>query len=545
MSLEDTYKKMKLDEAAASRTRDQVADVPVKGETKETVDQASKPGDTHKNRKLDKKGEQPANGEKPTETDMGAGKQPDLTSPHTVDESEQLDELSPKTLGSYIRKSAANMGSINRKMIDNTRDDDEIRRLNALDTKEKRKITDKLGKDYDKLLTKRSNRGMGIKRASEKLTKKAMGEELEFDLDQDLLESVSFILEHEDFIESIQNLSDDEIFEAFVDVLSHDDSLNESVLNELSPKTLGSYIKKASDDLTNNAYNAGKGMSTIDKVADRNKGIKKATDKITKKAMGEEFEEKIQEAAVFSLTDELGSLLESEGLNDEFKTKAVGIFVAAVNEATSKHLEGLNESAANLMLEEVEAYKAELDEQVEKYLDHVIKEWVEDNKVELQSQARNQVAESFMEGLKDLLEQHYIELPADKEDMFENQVRINEELEEQLNEQAELNIELRAQLTEAEKTIVLESFCSDLTQVEAEKVRSLAEGIDFDNVDSFHKKLGTLKENYFPDQKAGDSNLIIEDAEGEVDAHKEELKENIDPEMSQYLSTLSKMNVRK
>jgi hypothetical protein len=252
------------------------------------------------------------------------------------------------------------------------------------------------------------------------------------------------------------------------------------------------------------------------------------------------IEEKIGEISEFKLSDELGGLLESEGLEEEFKVKAISIFEAAVKDATKVHVESLQDEAATLIKEEVEAYKIELDEQVEKYLDYVVVEWAKENKLAIQSQARNEISESFMSGLKDLLEEHYIELPEDKLDMYEAQLEKNEVVEKELTEQVNRVLALEKELAESKKLEAVNTFVYEnaLTDVEAEKIRSLAESVAFDSVDTFNTKLGTLKENYFPEKSSNNADMIVEDVEGDVTAVNEAELPVHDAEMQGYLDMM-------
>lgn len=254
----------------------------------------------------------------------------------------------------------------------------------------------------------------------------------------------------------------------------------------------------------------------------------------------EMYKKKMAESAEFSLSDELGSLLEAEGLNEDFRGKATAIFEAAVQSAADKHLAKLDEQFDVVVEEAVQEHTAKLDEQCEKYMDYVVEQWVAENEMAIQANARNVVAESFMTGLKDLLEAHYVELPEGKEDMYESAVAKQAELEAALEEQVEEAMAVKAALKEAEKEIAVTAFVSEMTVVEAEKIRSLAEGIEFEGVEAFGEKLGMIKENYFPESSTGDADMIVEDAEG--DAATEELTESVQvqPEMAKYLSALGK-----
>lgn len=240
----------------------------------------------------------------------------------------------------------------------------------------------------------------------------------------------------------------------------------------------------------------------------------------------------------FKLADQLGSLLESEGLTDEFKSQATTIFEAAVNASSKSHIESIQEKLQEQFDSEIETYKAKLDEQVEKYLDYVVEEWVKENRLAVESASRNNIAESFMSKLKNLLEEHYVQLPEEKADLYEAEVAHAAELETELNESIEAQRKLSEQVKALEKKLVVEGFVRELSEIEAEKIRELAEGVDFDN--GFETKLKTLKENFFPSRKATSAQVIVEDSSPAV-VEKPTTKKILS-EMDIYLDTVNKMH---
>lgn len=250
---------------------------------------------------------------------------------------------------------------------------------------------------------------------------------------------------------------------------------------------------------------------------------------------------KLRESAKFTLGTELGSLLESEGLTAEFQEKAVTIFEAAVNAAISSKLDLVEAEMEKIISEEVEVVKLQLEDEMEQYLDYVVTEWVEENRLAIESGVRVQMAESFMTGLTDLLEAHNIELPAEKTDMYEAQVAKVAELEESLSQRMEDILTLKEELAAKEKALCLESFVSGLTDVEAEKIRALSESVEFDDAEAFRGKLSILKENYFPTHKAGSAELITEDADGELQPVVESAQPKLSAEMAAYLGVMKKL----
>lgn len=240
----------------------------------------------------------------------------------------------------------------------------------------------------------------------------------------------------------------------------------------------------------------------------------------------------------FKLADQLGSLLEAEGLTDEFKSQATTIFEAAVNAASKSHIDSIQEQLQEQFEEEVSSYKARLDEQVEKYLDYVVEEWVKENRLAVESASRNNIAESFMSKLKDLLESHYVQLPEEKADLYEAEVAHAAELETELNESIEAQRQLSEQVKSLEKKLVVEGFVRELSEIEAEKIRELSEGVEFS--EGFETKLKTLKENFFPSRKATSAQVIVEDSSPAV--VEKPATRKVLSEMDIYLDTVNKMH---
>lgn len=252
------------------------------------------------------------------------------------------------------------------------------------------------------------------------------------------------------------------------------------------------------------------------------------------------YKEKMNEGSEFKVSAELGSLLESEDLSEEFQEKAVLVFEAAVNAATKSHLKSLDEKFDVALAEAKESIEKGLNEKTEKYLDYAVQEWVEENKLAIVEGVRTKNAESFMEGLKDLLEAHYVELPEGKADMYQEAVERQQELGSSLDEQIEKNADLQAELNEAKKELVIEKHVAGMTLSKAEKIRSLAEGVEFESEEEFQAKLGALTENYFPSQGKTGAEMVTEDAE--IDQLKEDEKNKPkNPEMAAYIDALNRM----
>jgi len=210
--------------------------------------------------------------------------------------------------------------------------------------------------------------------------------------------------------------------------------------------------------------------------------------KVAPAAQAEEKEE--------SVNEHLQNLFGGENLSEEFMNKASVIFEAALNERTTAIREQVLRESAAVIEEEVNKTVNELATRLDEYLNYVVEEWLKDNKLAVESGIRTEIAESFIGGLKNLFETHYIEVPEKKHDVLEDLFNENGQLEEALNEQIKANVELNKELIAGQARSIFLETVADMSQVDAERLASLAESIDFSNAEDFQNKLTIIKENY-------------------------------------------------
>jgi len=197
-------------------------------------------------------------------------------------------------------------------------------------------------------------------------------------------------------------------------------------------------------------------------------------------------------------SNDLNALVESEAtLSAEFKTKAATIFEAALKTKLSEEIDRIEDQYKNELNEEITATKAELVEKVDNYLNYVVENWMKENKLAIQSGLRTEIAEGFMNNLKDLFTESYIEVPESKVDLVDDLSDQVAELEEQLNKQTEQSMNQSAELESLKRDSVIREACKGLAETQVEKLIKLAENVDFEDEESFTNKVNTLKENYF------------------------------------------------
>lgn len=184
-------------------------------------------------------------------------------------------------------------------------------------------------------------------------------------------------------------------------------------------------------------------------------------------------------------------------LSEEFMERATVVFEAAVREVSANMFERLNSHFVGALAEAVETYQNSLTEQVDSYLGYVVEQWIAENEVAIESGLRAELTEDFIRGLHKLFVENYIDVPAEKVDVIESLSAKIDELEERLDEEFNNNVSLRDALIESRKIEAFNAAIRGMTDVQADKLAKLAEGITTNNPDEFEEKLITLKESYF------------------------------------------------
>lgn len=224
-----------------------------------------------------------------------------------------------------------------------------------------------------------------------------------------------------------------------------------------------------------------------------------------------------------NIQEDVDALFAGENLSEEFKTKAVTIFEAAVKTKVLQVAEQLEQVALKQLNEAVEEIKTDLTDQVDSYLNYMVEEWVNDNEIAIEKGLRAEIVEDFISGLRTLFVEHYIDIPEDKVDIVAELSEKVEELEESLNTEIAKGMELKKALGEATKSEILDAVCEGLVQTQVEKVRTLAESVEFTTAREYNEKLKTLRESYFPTKvKSGnnpdllnENQLVTDETTGE------------------------------
>ena len=187
-----------------------------------------------------------------------------------------------------------------------------------------------------------------------------------------------------------------------------------------------------------------------------------------------------------------------EDLSEDFREKATSIFEAAVIARVNNEMEKVSAALEEKYAEEFTVYKEGVVEKIDAYLNYVVENYLEENKLAVESGLRSEIAEDFMSGLKALFKEHYIEVPEEKYDVISELQDKVTELEEGLNGQLENNVNLNTEVTDLRKKLIIKEMSKDLADTEASKLAKLLEGVEFDNADFYKEKVSVIKENYFP-----------------------------------------------
>ena len=288
-------------------------------------------------------------------------------------------------------------------------------------------------------------------------------------------------------------------------------------------------LKQVSDVITNRKGKMKAEESEVETTEDQEVVVE---DELTTDEVVAE-EETVEETVEIDVEDDVNALLGGEELSEEFRAKAKTIFEAAINSKVIAIREEIVREHEEKLSEEVEEIKVELQERVDSYLEYVADEWFVENQLAVENGLKADMTESFLEGMKGLFEEHYVQIPEEKYDVLKSMVEKLDDMETKLNEQIEKNIALNKGLAEATADGILESVSEGLAATQKEKLASLAESVEFESDEEYREKLETLKESYFPHKSATTSKTETL-SEGVASA-----PEEISGSMAQYVKTLS------
>ena len=251
------------------------------------------------------------------------------------------------------------------------------------------------------------------------------------------------------------------------------------------------------------------------------------------KAKSEAVEKRVKEIDVKEHVD---ALMNGEGdLSEEFKRKAATVFEAAVKSKVRDEVSRIEDDYRKELDENINANKDELTTKVDTYLNYVCEEWTKENELAIERGLKGEIAEDFISGLKQLFEDHYIDVPNEKYDVLEAQSEKISQLEAKLNEAIEKNVSMKTDNAKLVREQVISEMSSDLAETEIEKFKSLTEDVDFEDEASYKEKLETLKENYFPKQKT----VVAETVDNVETGNAQDI--DVSDSMTAYMSAIGRV----
>ena len=227
-----------------------------------------------------------------------------------------------------------------------------------------------------------------------------------------------------------------------------------------------------------------------------------------KDAKKKDMKASYKEESELDIKADVDALIGDADLSEEFKQKAATIFETAIKAKVKEESQRLQGEYETKLKEDTETQKAELVEKVDSYLNYVVEEWMQENKIAIERGIKGEIAEDFIGGLKKLFEDHYIDVPDEKYNVLEDQASKIEDLEKKLNEEIEKNVELNKNNGELKREDIAKAVAADLTDVEKEKFNKLAEEVEYSNEEDFTSKVKTIKESYFGKKEEAKSNDI-------------------------------------
>ena len=295
------------------------------------------------------------------------------------------------------------------------------------------------------------------------------------------------------------------------------------------------FTTKEEVDSNEDSVEEGELPDALKKAIAKKNGEKEESDDDEEEVKKEEIE--------IDMTDDINALVADEDLSEEFKAKAKTIFESAV---AAKVKEQMTEAEAKLEEEttqKIEEIKDDLTEKVDSYLNYVSESWVEDNELAIERGLKSELTEDFISGLKQLFEEHYVEVPEDKFDVVEELANRLDEMEDKLNEEVASNIVAQQDIEELQREKIISESSNDLADTQVEKLKALLEDVDFENVENFVEKVSTLKESYFGiktlEAVSDESAVVSSDADfsgaGDV-------AQPVNEGMAQYTAALSKFS---
>ena len=392
------------------------------------------------------------------------------------------------------------------------------------------------------------------KDAPQKLSAASNYEETEND-EEIVVEDMTKMEALRKIIEELKGLDKDDIQSLVNEMMKKDDEEDEDEdEDEKSESTKADLLKKIAEhfksedeEVVKESLTAILEASKEDDEDDEDEDDEEDMDEATKKEAShgddededdDEDEKEESKKESFDMSDDIDALVGGEDLSEEFKNKAKVVFEAAVSAKVSEIKEELESQKRDEIVEASNEIKEDLVNKVDSFLGYVAEEWVKDNELAIERGLKSELTENFIQGLKALFEDHYVEVPDDKLDVVDELASKIEEVEAKLNEEVSKNIDLTSERDELVRNKVVSEVSSDLTTSEVEKLTKLIEDIDQD--EDFESNVKTIKESYFSGEKS--KLQLDEEVVSDSDENTSTEDKILDPSMAAYSAAIGKVD---
>ncbi len=338
-------------------------------------------------------------------------------------------------------------------------------------------------------------------------------------------------------VDKMKGLDKASIKEMLASLSEEDEEVDESLTKaEVARKVVESLKAMSQEDVAK--FVEGYGME--DEEEDDDDDDDEKEESVKSEAVDEETSAELESSLVeIEIDDDLSKISEALELSEENSEKAKTIFKAAVTSKVEEIKEQLESQYSEELKTSIEKVKGDLSEAVDKYLSYVAEEWSKENELAIERGLRSEMTENFIEGLKTLFVEHYVEVPEDKYNVVDELANRLEEMEAKLDGEVQKNMDITEELGSLKRDNVVKQAGEDLTESQREKLISLSKGIDFTDEADFEEKVAEIKEAYFSvDGESIAEETVQEEGTGEYSSNEDKV---LDPSIARYSEALTKL----
>ena len=388
--------------------------------------------------------------------------------------------------------------------------------------------------------------------AEKQVKLKKVSEEEESDSEDTIAENAPSKMENiKAMVNTMKDMSKEDLQAVYVEMVEDAQEVDESLTKAEIARNIVEFLKGSTEEIVAeeasklDELNASKDSEVEDEEDEDDEEEVAEEDDKEDEDEDEDDEEEVKESkkveselVEMEIEDDLSKISEALELSDENADKARTIFKAAVSSKVSEIKEELEKDYSQNLQTSVDKIKGDLSEAVDKYLSYCAEEWTKENELAIERGLRSEMTDNFIDGLKTLFVEHYVEIPEDKYNVIDELANRLDEMEDKLDAEVSKNMEVVEENDQLKRGNVVREACNDLTESQTEKMISLAEGVDFTSSEDFADKVEELKNAYFPKDENIAEETVVEEGTGEFTSDDEKI---IDPAMNQYSSAISKL----